>query len=548
MANVSEQLKKALADLKAHWDGLDAKKKKLLLILVGGLLALAISVTLFLNLNTSGYTVLYEGMEKPQAAEVFSALQELDVPITARMNNTGNVEVMKKDKDKALMELAIKGIPSADLPNGIYSGTGGLTTTDLDKRQLIAQQLQNRLQATFRQMEGIKNAIVNLNISQETNRVWETQKGKSTAGVMLTMEPGVTLSKDQVYGIKHLVAKSVGSSMNIDDVAVIDSATGLSLKSRDQTDTTIDSELERLGYSKTIEQSYVDKVLNVIGLFVNPEDVRVSATIKLDYNKMKTESTQYTPSQDSNNNSGVVQNRDESYIMGAGDVAGGIAGEEDNTDAPVGYVDNNGDGVADAADYQSSTQYVVDTVLKQIEKGAVEILSEESTIAITLKGDIDSVTMDSIIASAAKATALPEANISVQNFVPPPKEDVPTGNGLLLEGTTLWIVIGAAAGVLLLMLILILVIGKKKKKKIKKEKEAQAAAGTLLQKAVETDPAFAGITSQQELEARKRQIQDAAERSKNDNAIAEEVREFAKANPQITANLLRTWLKEDDDE
>jgi len=32
-----------------------------------------------------------------------------------------------------------------------------------------------------------------------------------------------------------------------------------------------------------------------------------------------------------------------------------------------------------------------------------------------------------------------------------------------------------------------------------------------------------------------------------DEAILKEVRNFAKANPKITANLLRSWIKEGDD-
>ena len=88
---------------------------------------------------------------------------------------------------------------------------------------------------------------------------------------------------------------------------------------------------------------------------------------------------------------------------------------------------------------------------------------------------------------------------------------------------------------------LLLVIGGKNKKKKK------AAAGNLAMAGAGGEPVLMGAMSGQELEMRKRQIQDAALRSKNENAIAEEVREFAKANPQITANLLRNWIKEEDD-
>ena len=48
------------------------------------------------------------------------------------------------------------------------------------------------------------------------------------------------------------------------------------------------------------------------------------------------------------------------------------------------------------------------------------------------------------------------------------------------------------------------------------------------------------------IEDYKKTLEDIA-KSKTDpknDAIVEEVREFAKSNPQIAANLIRTWLKE----
>ena len=47
----------------------------------------------------------------------------------------------------------------------------------------------------------------------------------------------------------------------------------------------------------------------------------------------------------------------------------------------------------------------------------------------------------------------------------------------------------------------------------------------------------------QEIEERKRQLKDAAIGDQSENAITNEVRDFARTNPEITANLLRTWLK-----
>ena len=49
---------------------------------------------------------------------------------------------------------------------------------------------------------------------------------------------------------------------------------------------------------------------------------------------------------------------------------------------------------------------------------------------------------------------------------------------------------------------------------------------------------------QQEIEERKKQLKNAAMGEESENAITNEVREFARNNPEITANLLRNWMKE----
>ena len=57
-----------------------------------------------------------------------------------------------------------------------------------------------------------------------------------------------------------------------------------------------------------------------------------------------------------------------------------------------------------------------------------------------------------------------------------------------------------------------------------------------------------GIDRQDEVDQYKRQLEEAA-RAKVDTkdvAVTDEVRNFAKQNPEITANLLRSWLKEDE--
>lgn len=529
---MAEQIKKALSSVKEYWIHLAPARKKLIAIIAGVVLAFAVGVTVFLNFNGGSYVLLYENMASAESAEVYNALLDLNIP--ARITN-GEVEIPRESKEYAKAQLAMQNIPKTTLPYDIFNGSSGLTTTDFEKRQLYVQQLQNRLQDTIRQYEGIKNAFVTLSIAQESNRVWETTAPRSTGSVSVVLQQGYTLSRDQVSGIKYLVASSVGSTMTAADVKVIDAATSISLKSREDTDMSgADAGLERLGFEERIESRLVEKALNVLTIAYAPEDIRVSATVVLDYNKMLTESKQYSPSSESKNNSGVLSHEDQSYVSDGSDLAGGVAGEENNTDTPV-YVDQNNDGTIDYINNTSSRDYAVSYITQQIEKDQAELTS--ASLAITIKGDLDDLTRSSIIENVSKATNIAEANISVQNFVVDDghvaTEAQPSTS--LLDDPIIVIIIAALGVLLLIILIVVIILSGRRKKRRKASENADNAVEPV------------GLELQRDLDARKRMLLEGAELSKQENAITDEMKDFARENPEITANILRTWLKEDED-
>lgn len=537
MGIVGEQMKKLLADAKAMWSKLDKKMQRIAMIGAGVLVVFIVGITIVLNAGSMGYVALYTGMEQSESAGVYAALQAMDVPVSARLNSKGEVEVPTKDKDRALIELAVQGIPKSGLPYDIFPGTGSLTSTDLEKRQQIVYQLQDRIQDTLRQFAEIKKADVTISLASNTNKVWETQTSKSTASVTLHLKPGVTFNRDNVSAIKLLVTSSVGYTMDAKDVVVIDAATSTSLRGREDGSLGLEGEMERLALQDEIDRRYAEKVVSIVSLIIPAENFRVNSSIKIDFDKIITESKEYLASPDGNN-SGVLGHESGTGVMNPGNLSGGLPGEEDNTDAPPGYyVDNNGDGVPDVVDYTLDKKYEVSYILNQIEKNQAETLEENSTISVFIKGEIDEDVREKIIDSAAGATGIPLANISVQSVGEVSSGDPsnPTG-GFNLEGPVLYILVGVVAGLLLLVVLLLILSSKSKKKKLAKAAVDAVANNVAM-------PSLMG--SDRELEERKRQIQDAALRSKNENAIADEVREFAKANPQITANLLRTWLKED---
>jgi len=278
-----------------------------------------------------------------------------------------------------------------------------------------------------------------------------------------------------------------------------------------------------------------EKVTKQLSLRYTPDKMRVSATVVINYDKMISESMQYKPEQ---GNTGVIDSLDETYAKDATNYAQGIAGEEQNTDIPI-VVDQNNDGTPEVVDHTRSIDYAISYIKQQVEKGQAELTSATMAIMV-MDPELDQRQKDALIEQASKAANIPVGNISVEN-ASFESNIIPTGTvpegGIDFTDPVTWAVIGLAILSLAILVFLVLSIlrkGKTKKLVAKSNEEVD----NLIQEQ---------LNIQKEVEDKKRLLKETAEAKNNqENAIANEVRDFAKENPEITASLIRSWLKEED--
>lgn len=520
---MEEQVKKSVDNVKEFWNKLDPKKKKVIGFSSLGVSLFIIAATIWLYASSASMVMLYRGMELDESKEVYAVLQEMGVP--AEMDANGNIKVAKDAADNLRLELASQNYPKSTLSYDIFDSASGLTSTEWDKKQKLVLQLQDRLQDTLSRIEGVEKAVVTLNIAESNSYVWQKEQIPSSAGVLLTLRPGIELSKKQVSGVKYLVSASV-PKMTQSDVKVINAKTSLELKSAEETSGDVDYAIERLNFEEQIENRLEEKVLNQLSLRYGYDQMRVSATVVLDYDKMISESMEYKPEQ---GNTGVIDSLEESYVKDANNYAQGIAGEDNNTDIPV-IVDQDADGTPEVVDHTRNIDYAISYIKQQVQKDQAQVVS--STIAImVVDAELTQEQKDAIIDQASKATNIPIANISVENILPTTGQPVLNPEGITISPL---ILIGLAIAAIVLIVIILLLTSRSKKSKAEKQ-------------ARQEEDVRHKITSEEEIEERKRLLRETAEaKSNSENAITNEIREFAKTNPEITASLIRSWLKEDE--
>jgi flagellar M-ring protein FliF len=184
-----------------------------------------------------------------------------------------------------------KGLPAGTSTDGwSLLDKQGITATDFQQNVAYQRALEGELAKTLEAMNGVNTAIVHLAIPKKD--VFSTETDKTTASVLLSMQPGTELTADQVRSITRLVGGSV-AGLNPTDVMVTDQ-TGKMLS------TPMDGAAGMAGAASQTDQATsefenrmnneVQRVLDqVVG--VGHSVVRVNAA--LDFNNTDTTSESY---------------------------------------------------------------------------------------------------------------------------------------------------------------------------------------------------------------------------------------------------------------
>ena len=535
-------LGKTLVSIKNYFADMPKKKRNAVFGIAAGIVVLAAVLAIILNVTGDKYVALYQGLEPTEAAEIYQEL--LADGIDAQLDSTGNVVVPTELYDQCLLMLAQEGYPKSALTYDIFESSQGLTATESDRKQALIHQTQNRLQDTLMRIKGVVSADVTLAIPETTDYVWQqTEKDdKPTASVNIEFEKDVELGDEQITAIKNLVASAV-PKLEPENVCVIDASTMVEL--------VIDEDKyggltynQNLDLEKIIQNQIEDNVKRILKPKYGDDGVVAVAKVTINYDKMMTEKMELIPN---SKEEGFLTHEEGTFQGGQQQVAGGVAGEENNTDIPN-YQYNNGSALNGETMIEGLRDYDYGYIKTQVEKG--NYVLDRVTVSVMVKqANLSNTNREEITDIVSKSVDVAPENNSVSSFVgEKPQDDVVVNKTFIekLAELELWKLILIFGIIVLIVLLIILVpviiISKKRKKKKKDGMEEY------LQQ-IEDERAAEQLQLQQEIDRYKKELADLAmgDADPKDEAILKEVRNFAKANPKITANLLRSWIKDGDD-
>ena len=536
---MKDKLKNIWEKIKTFWNGLT---KVLKIVIVAGAAVLIIgAIVLTVVLNSSSdddFIVLFPGMSFEESTEVMLQLQNQGVE--TEMNSDGEILVRRNEWDTLVYDLAQLGYPQTAPSYGTFFDNLGMTMTEFEKKQTLRFELQDRLQTTLKRIEGIKGAVVTITFPDSNDYAWKENTERARASVTLTLSNSAGFSAANVSAVKNLVAFSA-QQMEPSDVTVIDSTTGNELLSSEEIEAKNDNTgidiADKMEYVRQIEKSYEDKVIRLLqNMF--PDGVDVVASVEIDYNKVVEEMKQLLP--DEETRQGYVENEHKEYDVKDGIVdEGGIVGEENNDDIPN-YQNDEEDNLNsdNTTHYEDDVNLALGYLLTQTERAQGTVSDASISVIVTTENAyLSRDDRNAVISLVKNATNIDEDKISVYSRAsridPINPDDLDNDD----DDTTRKILI--ICGVCLLALLLIagiiifLLLRRAKKRRLLEQEEHERAIAELSQKLEDAEG--------------KSIEEQSNEHNKKEKATEEEVREFAKNNPEITAALIRSMLKERDE-
>ena len=182
--------------------------------------ALAVAVAFYLWRDNGSFRPLHGAGESFPAAEVMQVLdgEALQYRIHPQ---SGQILVREDQLAQARLLLNAKGVKVAQ-PAGyeLFDKEEPLGTSQFVQDVRLKRSLEGELARTVMALKGVQHARVHL--AQEENSSFVISKrAPSKASVMLQLEPGYTLTHEQVGAIINLVANSV-PNLKPEDVGVVD--------------------------------------------------------------------------------------------------------------------------------------------------------------------------------------------------------------------------------------------------------------------------------------------------------------------------------------
>ena len=535
--------------VKEGWSGLSKQKRSSLIILLILISSTVIGLTYYTQ--KVEYATLFSNLEETDAGTIVNDLKTKKVKYKLEDNGT-TILVDKDQVDTYRIELAVNDmLPQSSMGFEIFDTTS-MMATDEDRKIMYQRAVTGELERSISALDSIETAKVLLSMPKETVFTSQEDKAKASASVVLTTSNGQIPDNSAVQGIASLIAGAV-ENLPKENIKIVDTKGNL-LSAALEDDASLnasDMVSKYQAIKNRYEQELEEKLTTTLGPIFGEENVNVAVSADLNFDSVQKENVTYSDEP-------VLRSETVSASGGTIDVAGGTG-----TDNVVNEIVEGEGGVSSS--YDRTANYELDTETTSTAKapGSLNQLSTSIILNKTLsKAEEDQV--QEIVKMTIGFVEDRNDQLTVQGmeFARDEEEIVPTTPkdiiGNTIKETLLkdWPYLAGGLGILLLLIVLLTVFMKKSKNRNNDDLDFEDDI---------TDKTDDNLTDEldairlQKLKEKQDKLAKRERMEKNDRDAAElteelnqamsakekAAREYAKENPEASADLIKIWMKDE---
>jgi len=268
----------------------------------GQKLRLALGIALFVAIGIAGlfmgrqaeWRVLYANLADKDGGAIIAQLSQLNIPY--KHADGGNAILVPADKvHDTRLRLASQGLPKGSVAGFELMEANRFGMTQFQERLTFQRGLEGELTRSIQALSSVQSARVHLALPNQNGFFREQQK--PSASVLVSLNAGRSLDRNQLSGIIHLVASSV-PEMKPEAVSVLDE-TGklLSTPADGLNGVAGGADAQQLQYVQQIEQMYRQRVLDILEPIVGRQNVKAQVTAEVDFSQTEQTSESHRPNQ-----------------------------------------------------------------------------------------------------------------------------------------------------------------------------------------------------------------------------------------------------------
>jgi flagellar M-ring protein FliF len=255
--------------------------------------ALAASIALIIGLllwsSAPEYKVLFSNLSERDAGTITTVLQQMNAPYKTE---AGGTLLVPSDQVYDLrFKLAAQGLPKGGAVGFEAMDSAKLGMTQFQEQVAFQRGMEGELARTVQALAPVESARVHLAIPKPS--VFIRDKQNPSASVLVNLHPGRTLDPGQVQAIVHLVSSSV-PELSPNNVTVVDQS-GKLLTNKSDSQSAQGLNDSQLDYIRQMEGYYAQRIEAIVSPIVGQGNVKAEVRADLDFSESEATSESYKP-------------------------------------------------------------------------------------------------------------------------------------------------------------------------------------------------------------------------------------------------------------